>query len=76
MDKQKQRNLIIKIMRGDEELGLYDDNPLEKKLYDLKMKILRAIDVEFPIREELCNDVFEIEKALVEYHCNCCKWES
>lgn len=35
---------------------------IEKKLYDLKTKVLRTENINDAMREELVNDIFEIEK--------------
>jgi len=37
---------------------------IESELYNLKMKILRSKHVSDQLREELANDVFEIESSV------------
>ncbi len=37
---------------------------MERELYNLKMKILRSKHISNQLREELANDVFEIEKLV------------
>ena len=37
---------------------------MERELYNLKMKILRSKHISDQLREELANDVFEIEKLV------------
>lgn len=37
---------------------------IDKKLHDLKTKILRTKNIDDAMREELANDIFEIEKLV------------
>lgn len=38
---------------------------IEKKLHELKTKILRTQNINDTMREELANDIFEIEKLAI-----------
>jgi len=37
---------------------------MERELYNLKIKIIKSKKIPEPLREELANDVFEIEKQV------------
>ena len=57
---------------------------MERELYNLKTKILRSKHISDQLREELANDVFEIEKLVnktndihdVSSSFQCCKEEN